>query len=245
MTNGTLTPLEAGLLTTRLQRDCIRQQIDAVRRKIGELEGLVVQCEEQLEAAESGYDQMHRHAGNAFRARNRKKAQRKADRRYRYGLKARQARDDLRRHQRRLHVQHQRLESFYEAASHARTQFVMARHYYMKFLSRQVLADEVACARLAHYAELAKVPSYYAETLTQVWYYTETDQAGEVLAVHLFYGGRRAPTGNGRSPDGSGHAHRVLARTPSGLTLVYKREVVQPSTYKRGQRREAVMVATA
>jgi hypothetical protein len=244
VTNGSLTPLEAGLLTTKLHRDCVRQQIDAVRRKIGELEGLIAQCEEHLEAAEIGYDQMHRHAGNAFRARNRKKARRKVDRRYKYGLKARQARDDLRRYKRRLHIQCQRLESLNEAASRARTQFVMARHYYMKSLSRQVLADEVACARLAHYAELAKVPLCYAETLAQVWYYAETDRAGEVLAVHLFYGGRRAPTGDGRTPDGSGHAHRVLTRTPSGLTLVYKREVAPPA-HKKGQRREVVMAATA
>jgi hypothetical protein len=244
VTNGLLTPLEAGFLATRLRRDYVRQQIDAVRRKISELENLAAECEERLEMAESGYDQMHRHAGNAFRARNRKKAKRKVDRRYAYGLEARQARDDLRHYRRQLRIEDRRLDSLCEMASRARIQFVVARHYHMKTLARKTAVNTALCARLAEYIQVAKIPEPYRQTPMEIWYYTETDGSGEVIAVHLFYGGRYSPTGNGCSPDGSGHAHRVLARTPKGLTLVYKREV-SPPKHRRMSRSEAIMAATA
>ena len=53
------------------------------------------------------------------------------------------------------------------------------------------------------------------------------------IEVHLFYGGAEAPTGEGVSPDGLGHAHHVLELAPHGTPALSYARYLDGSEYRQ------------
>ena len=61
------------------------------------------------------------------------------------------------------------------------------------------------------------------ENLSSIWMHTSHDKEGN-YEVNLFYGGGKAPVGEGTSPDGRRHAHHTLTLSVTGdpIFLFYR-----------------------
>lgn len=91
---------------------------------------------------------------------------------------------------------------------HTEQAYCLARHYMMKALAELDEGDISALRQKVRYMTAANLSS--SMDADGVLYYCENEK------VHLFYGGRLAPPGDGLSPDGKGHAHVVLVKDGRG-----------------------------
>lgn len=95
--------------------------------------------------------------------------------------------------------------------------YCTARHHMMRALAELEEGDAVALRRKLRYMSAANLPR--TMDADDVLYYCDNER------VHLFYGGRLSPPGDGFSPDGQGHAHVVLIEDDKGGYLThYHRE---------------------
>lgn len=221
MSREALTQLRAELDSARRKRDGARWRVSQIRAEAQDLEEQARGYQAQADAAQENHDKKQRLANRSYRANQGDKARRRVARRNAYGAEARLAREVRDRLNADARVLQERAEILSRELGLAalNLEYVVARHHLMEWIAAN--EDETDKAQKAEYCRSANIPPFYEDE--QVRYYTDLDTHGEVVAVHLFYGGSVSPTGQGESPDGLGHAHHQLERIDNRLDLTFAR----------------------
>lgn len=218
-----LAQLEARYELARRARDRARRRVAAARAEIPLLEDRARLLDQQARQAQQLHDIQQAHATAAFARNQQKKGQQKLRRRNRYGRLAGEARLERDRIWEEVAAVKAQAESLARSIGlyELNHNFVVARHYWLMQLAAEESPDAIAAK--SEYARRAGVPISFLNDPRDVLMYSIPLPTG-ATEVHLFYGGAEAPTGEGVSPDGLGHAHHVLELAPHGTpTLSYAR----------------------
>ncbi len=218
-----LLQLEAGYYSARRARDRARRQVATARADIPALVKEAELLHQQALAAQKLHDHKQAHADVAFLKNKQRKGDRKVQQRNRFGERAHEARIERKRIQDKVVAIEARAESLARLIGlyQLNHDFVVARHHWLMRLAAEASPDMVATKN--EYARQAGVPSSFLNDPGDVLMYSVPQPTGGT-EVHLFYGGAKAPTGEGTSPDGLGHAHHVLELASCGTpTLSYAR----------------------
>ena len=218
-----LAQLEARYELARRARDRARRRVAAARAEIPALMERAGSLHRQAQEAQALHDLQQLHASAAFAKNLREKGLKKTRRRDRYGKSASEARLERDRIWKEVAAKNAHAESLARSIGlyELNHNFVVARHHWLMQLAAEESPD--ANAAKSEYARRAGVPRSFLKDPHDVLMYSVLLPNG-VTEIHLFYGGSEAPTGEGVSPDGLGHAHHVLERASNGiLTLSYAR----------------------
>lgn len=165
----------------------------------------------EINDLQAAHDQMQRHANSSFRSGRIKKARKKVARRN----ACRKEIADVRSAKSRMMKQLSRLKEQYRRVHGdvgmraLQACYCLARHHMMAKISMLEEADAEARERKLGYMHDAGIPEGVLPE--DVYYYIDVDIDDWVQVVHLFYGGKKSPTGEGVSPDGAGHGHYILS----------------------------------
>lgn len=214
---------EAEYDSARRARDGARRRVAAARAEIPALMERERLLHQQAREAQELHDLQQARASAAFAKNRQEKVQQKVRRRDYYGRVAGEARQERDRVREEIAAINARAESLARLIGlyQLNHDFVVARHHWLMRLAAEASPDMVATKN--EYARQAGVPSSFLNDPGDVLMYSVPQPNGGT-EVHLFYGGAKAPTGEGTSPDGLGHAHHVLEIAPHGTpTLSYAR----------------------
>lgn len=211
---------EAEFIAARTARDSARSQLAPWRICLAELKASETAALHALAEYRGLYKQQQFHADVAMRKNQRRKWRQKIARRDRFGDAARTADEELRTIRQNIdNVKTTlRLRSLQCGLFELNDRYAIARHEWLREISEEETSHDRS-VKLGH-AIAASVPAQHRVEPAAVWMYQIDNPVSGVIEVHLFYGGGRAPTGVGNSPDGWGHGHHVLEMDAAGKTSV-------------------------